>query len=339
LLLSGAAVVLGPSSLAREDSPSRLEVREMWATKGSDRSLFVTIEGMSESSDGTVWVSDPRASTVYGLAADGSEVHPIAQAGDGPGEVRMPHLIAPLPDGGVAVYDMGHNSVEVFDSDTSFRHRVPLQHLVVNPKGFAALAGDEFLLSGGIYGQSTSIHLFGLDGQLRKSWLPIPKTTNIRAGVLVAGGPVSVSGDGRILFSRAAPHEITVYSRGGDRQAVLARDETLLEAVGDDFIQERGLGAAMTRSFRWNFSQSKAIFGLPGGQILNVVRYFDRGESLWELYSMEGGLLARGTVQRAYTPWGMTRSGDVLASYVDPETQEHVAVRLAVKYAASPTRR
>jgi hypothetical protein len=324
-LLAAVSLAITPTADAQG-----LQLRERWSTRGAPGKEFISIDGMAEARDGTVWVSDPRGGAVYGVAPDAASMRVVARSGNGPGEVRGPHHIAQTPDGGLAVLDLGHNAIEVFDGSSRFQYRIPLQYPIVNPKGFVVLPGNRFVVSGGIYGRAESIHIFGLDGRLSASWLPAPRTINLRAGVLVAGGPLAPMGDGSLLFSRAAPHEIAVFSANGAQVRGIARDRRLLPAIGDDFIHERGSGPSLTRSFRWDFPQSKAVFRLPDGRVLNVVRFYDEGTSLWEIYSVDGRLLRRATVRRAYSPWSLTRSGDVLASYVDPDTQEQVAVRLVL---------
>lgn len=321
------AVALASTSTA---SAQELQLRERWSTRGTPGSEFISIAGMAEARDGTVWVSDPRAGAIYGVAADAASMRVVARSGDGPGEVRGPHLIAQTPDGGLAVIDLGHNAIEVFDERSRFQSRVQLQYPIVNPKGFVVLAGSRFVVSGGIYGRSESIHVFGRDGRLGASWLPAARTKNPRAGVMVAGGPLASMGDGSLLFSRAAPHEIAVFTANGARVRGIAGDRLLLAAIGEDFIHETGSGQSLIRSFRWDFPQSKAVFRLADGRVLNVVRFFDEGTSLWEIYGADGRLVRRASVRRAYSPWSLTRSGDVLASYIDPATQEQVAVRLVL---------
>ena len=111
---------------------------------------------------------------------------------------------------------------------------------------------------------------------------------------------------------------------------VFASDPDLLEPIGDDFIHETGAGMNLRRTFNWYFPQSRAIFRLLDGRILNVVWKHDEGRSIWDVYSPQGKRIARQVFSRAYEPWALARNGDVLASYRDPETGEHIATRLRV---------
>lgn len=322
VVVAALLALLGPTV----GSAQTLTVAERWSTRGTPAVLeFSVIAGMTETASGEVWISDALNRVVAAVNGSGGSLRIVARQGDGPGEVRAPGLWASYPDGGVAMYDLVRSAVEIFGRDGSFRRRIIIPK-VLNPKGFAVLPTGQIVLSGGITGNPGSIHLVSGAGRLERSWHPLPDARNPRARTLVAGGAVSALADGSILFSQAAPHRIMLYPTTGGKERVIASDSRLLEAVGDDFIVERD----GKRTFRWRFPQSRAVYRLRSGNVLNVVWNAEERFSLWEVYSPAGKLLARSRVNRAYHPWAMARNGDVLASYQDPETDEHVAVRLAV---------
>ena len=309
-----------------------IQLRERWTSRALPAFDVVTsIAGMAETPDGTLWLSDPRNHVIHGVESAGASVRAVARAGDGPGEVRSPNFIAATPDGGLAVYDMEHRAIHVFDRSGKFRHRVALSAMVTNPKGFTMTPTGAFVISGGIYGSEYAIHRFGINGSLERSWLSAPKAADMQAGILIAGGPIAVLRSGTLLFSRAAPHELIEFSLDGNRLRTVAADSTLLKPVENDFITETGSGSGRRRSFRWNFPQSRAVFQLADGRILNVINSVEAGTSLWQLYTSEGGFLSQTRIDRAYAPWFITRSGDILASYIDPDTHEHIAVRLEMR--------
>lgn len=74
--------------------------------------------------------------------------------------------------------------------------------------------------------------------------------------------------------------------------------------------------------------QSRGLFRLQGGRILNVVWKHDEGRSIWDMYTPQGKRIARQVFSRAYEPWALARNGDILASYRAPETGVHRATRL-----------
>jgi len=307
----------------------QLNIEELWTTEGDPP--FVVISGMAEAEDGSIWVSDGRVGVVYGLDAQGGAKGGLVPNGNGPGEVRNPHQLHTTPDGQIAVYDLGRRAIDVFSSQGRFERRVQLEAAVVNPKGFVVSRQGEYFLSGGIIGKENSIFVFGEDGKLNREWFEAPKTQNPRAGSLTSGGALHITNEGNLLFSLSAPHNIALYSLEGRLLREIASDEDLLTALGDDFIQERGAGSSFTRTFQWGYSQSVGVFQMSDGKILNVVRLQNNGGSLWELYSPSGDLIDRLEIDRSYRVWSFTKSGDLLASYVDNETGQHLATRLKLE--------
>lgn len=306
-----------------------LAVSEQWATTGPPPvGPLVSITGMAEAANGEIVVTDARGQMVVALDSSGRRSRVVSRAGNGPGEVRAPHLAVRAPDGSVWIHDLGHAAIEVFDDSLRFRRRVRLEKDVVNPKGLAVLESGIIVLSGGMLAQAFSIHTYNADGSLRASWLPIPKGVDPR----VAGGPVSGIGPDSVVFSRAAPHEIGVYSVSTQQFSQVAADSALLDPIGEDFTVVSRRNGRVVRSFRWSFPQSRYITRLADGRMLNVITIDEEEKkSIWDLYGTDGALIDRLEVGRAYVPYGMTHDGDVLASYRDPLTDEAVAVRLDVR--------
>ena len=310
----------------------QIRVAERWSTKGSaETAVLGAIAGMAEAADGSIWVAEGLGKRfILALDARGNPQRIVARDGNGPGEVGAPTLMARRSAGGLAVYDMLHNAVELFGSNGEFEQRVMLETKIMNPKGFDVLPSGDFVLGGGVLRSEYALHRFDRRGKLVGSWHRVPRTKNPRAGIMVAGGPVAALPDGSILFSQAAPYTIVHYPPSAENGRVFASDPELLDPIGDDFIQETGSGMNSRRTFKWFFPQSRGIFRLPDGHILNVVWMRDAGRSVWDVYSPQGKRIARQVFSRAYEPWALARNGDVLASYRDPETGEHIATRLRV---------
>jgi len=304
-----------------------LNVRERWATKGSPQAVeLAAVNGMAEDRSGNIWIADPVNKLLVRVDSTGRHPRVTARQGDGPGEVAVPMIMARHPSGGVAVYDAGHGSVEVFGPAGRFDRRIPVPVPFRNPRGFAFLPSGEFFLSGGVQSSGHAIHRFSPGGRLSYSWHAIPRTRNVRAGEMVAGGPVVVLPDGALLFSQSAPHRILRYAAAGGSPRTIAADPKLVPAIGDDFIRESG----GRRTFKWDYTRSAGVFRMPDGRILNIVLNEAENHTVWEVYRPDGKLQVRTRVLRAYQPWGMTRNGDVLASYLDPDTDEAVAARLTL---------
>lgn len=319
-------------SLAASATQQSLHLSELWSTKGSpDVVEFGAIRGMAETSSGDIWISDQLLKLVLAVDSAGHNLRVVAREGNGPGEVRAPGFIWRTAGGELAIHDVAPPAIHVFRADGTFDHVVRLEHLVWNPKGFVVLPGGEFAISGGISRDSNAIHLFSPTGRLVGGMHRVPKTRDPQAGLMVAGGPLSVTRDGRLLFSQAAPHAIYSFASDAAQASLIASEPELVEPIGDDFIHDEGPDANRVRTFKWDFPRSRAVFELADGAILNVIWLQAEGASIWEVYAANGRLLARRRVDRAYVPWALTANGDVLASYEDPETGEAIAARLRIR--------
>lgn len=319
------AVALAASMASTPSAAQVLDITELWSTTGSASiGEIAFVAGMGAGPGGSVWVSEGMGrGYVMAISADGSRVRIAARTGGGPGEVDSPTLISARPDGGVAIYDIGHQAIQVFGPDGSFIERIRLAAMVINPKGFAALRSGGFVISGGIIRNGYSIHHFGADGELVASWHPVPETQDPMAGVMVAGGPVQELDDGSILFSQAAPHLIVRFAGPEGAAHVVASEPRILPPIGDDFIRISGSGDSRVQRFDWFFPQSKGVFPLPEGRILNVIWLHERQVSVWEVYDQDGRRIVAREIDRAYEPWAVAANGDVFASYRDSDTDEH----------------
>ncbi|MGH7552128.1 MAG: hypothetical protein ACREMQ_03770, partial [Longimicrobiales bacterium] len=289
--------------------------------------------GMVEDGAGNVWVSDGLGRVIARVSEDGSRIAIAAREGRGPGEVLSPTLLARTPDDGVAVYDLGLNAVNVWRRDGTFDHAVQVEMLVYNPKGFGVARSGEFVMSGGVLSNELALHRFSAAGRHLVSWHPAPATENPRAARLLAGGALTVLANDAIVFSDGAAHRIVWFTP--DRvPRVIAENPNVAPTMGDNFTWVEGTAPNIVRKFDWYYRRSHGIAVLQNGAILNVVVDRKNAESVWEVYTPSGQLVARSTIRRAYHVWALTRGGEVLASYVDADTGEHIAVKLRFRVEA-----
>jgi hypothetical protein len=80
---------------------------------------------------------------------------------------------------------------------------------------------------------------------------------------------------------------------------------------------------------KWYYAQSRGVYLLQNGRILNVVTRVYQNDSIWEVWSSTGALLKRVRVHRAYRPFAVTGKGDMLVTYSDPDTDEYVVAELS----------
>lgn len=299
---------------------------EEWSSKGDPREPFGAIMGMAAGSDGGVWVSDGLNHAVS-LAFEGDRAEPRARTGRGPGEVTAPALIARRPEGGVAVHDVASRKLELFGADGRYERSVRLPYMIYNPKALVALRSGEFVISGGVAADPYAIHRFAADGTHLNSWHPAPALMDERAVRIVAGGALAELPNGNLLFSQSAPHRIVEYRLDGTPVRTIASHPQIVPAPGDDIVRVESDGVA----FRWGFRRSSAVFVLPGGErFLNVVRDGERQETTFEVWSMDGERVDHKLERATYDVWDLAPDGRLIASYRDPDTEEHVAQVLRV---------
>lgn len=332
-----AALLLAqPQPGFAQHAAGRLSVTEVWVADGYTRLEGLTrVAGAAESRLGTVWITSARPARllVVDPSGDGGHDFIAAKDGDGPGELAGPNRLAVMPDGNVAVYDLRRKAVEIFSPDGKPVRRVRLPLNVSWPKGFAALASGGFALSGGVMGNDFAIHQFDESGRYVRSWSEATEAEEWMARLVGTGGALHALPDGSLLYSRGAPHEIVRYdipSAGGGepRGHTIAAVEDLLDAPGDDvLIHGTEDGIPFTTFDVW-YPQSRAVFGLEDGRVLNVITRSDGDQprTIWQLFesgqlSGTGGgplVVETQTDGRIYEPWFLCSNGDILASRRDP---------------------
>lgn len=340
---------LGVPAVAAQDvaAPGRLTVTEVWTADGHTRlERLQDVSGVAETPLGTVWVTS--YSEILAVdPSDPSGVRDIMVAqgkGDGPGELLSADRVAIMPGGDVAVHDLGRDAIEIYSASGEPLGRLQLPFSVTWPKGFAALASGDFVLSGGVPWIEAGIHHFSRTGQHLGSWATAAQSEDWLARVVGTGGALHASPDGSLLYSNGAPHAVVRYEipqAGGGEPAgrTVSEMPDLLEAPGDAVLV-KGVneeGVRTTSFYSW-YPQSHAVFGLDDGRVLNVIRRPAEGgglETMWQLFEpgLEGSsagthaLVAEGIVNVSYRLWFLCGNGDILASRSDA-MGVHTVVRL-----------
>ncbi|MGB1656825.1 MAG: 6-bladed beta-propeller [Longimicrobiales bacterium] len=125
------------------------EVYRVGSFDGDLWETFGEITGLSFDAAGNLFILDRQASQVTVVDARGSFVRTVGQAGEGPGEFRMPMAFTAMPDGSLVVADLGHRSYQLFDADGSFDRMVSmgggdvirLGDIAPHPSGTAIVSG------------------------------------------------------------------------------------------------------------------------------------------------------------------------------------------------------
>lgn len=142
--------------------------RRQW---GGPAPTWPSMHGLAAAPDGTAYVVDMAASTIWRLAADGSLLGRWGQPGSGDGEFRMGagFTLKTGPDGTVYAMDDGNRRVQWFDPDGTYRGQWPIAAPDggTSPVGFARAADGSFLIGdAGTY----RIRRFGPTGAPLAAW-------------------------------------------------------------------------------------------------------------------------------------------------------------------------
>ncbi len=265
-----------------------LAVTEAWSSEASPWTADLSrVVGLG-SSAGTLWISDalPGRLHVVDLASD--RLLATKTQGEGPDEVDAPGLVAAMPDGRIAVYDLGRVAIDAFSAAGEFERRLRLPVRVAWTKGFAVLPNGNFVVSGPVSGVDGAIHEFGSDGVRIASWGRMAVARDPRAAMIGTGGALHALDDGSLLYSQGAPHRIVRYSLRGDveagtdrwREEAVAEAPEMFDAPGDAVVVEgEDENGQWFRSFHVTYPQSKGIYARDDGSILNVVSMEDDDRS------------------------------------------------------------
>jgi hypothetical protein len=332
----GVVVQCRPGPEAEGPAADALEITvdELWATQGDDRlGFFGFIAGAAVVGGDRIWVSDAQEPAIQEYDFMGVPVRTIAREGDGPGEVRGPFLMTTTPSGRVVAYDVGHSSFEVFEPSGDFLQRIKLGAFFLNPKGLAA-TDERLYIAAGAPVSGQALHELDWDGDVLRQWYPLPTPSppvDRRAmtdAAHVASGPIDALPDGSLLFSQSAPHRIMRFAPGDTVGTVITADPDILRSVVDSFSIDTVVNGRLVTWMRWLFPQSRGVFGLSDGRILNIITLQDESSTIWQLYASDGSLTATAKIPRAYWPWDVVGDEDAIVSYRDPDTDEWILARL-----------
>jgi len=138
--------------LPAEDRTLSAAFDEVYRVGSFDGDLWETfgeISGLSFDAAGNLFILDRQASQITVVDTRGAFVRTVGQAGEGPGEFRMPVSFTAMPDGSLVVADLGHRSYQLFDAEGAFQRMVSmgggdmirLGEIAPHPSGTAIVSG------------------------------------------------------------------------------------------------------------------------------------------------------------------------------------------------------
>ena len=336
-------------AVQERDLSHQLTVTEVWDYAGStELGGFSYIDGLGEAKNGTIWVSDasPGWGRVFLYNPLTDEATVVGRPGEGPGEVLSTTIIAIDPDGNIAMYDIVRSSIELYSPTGEPVRRIRLPHRVTWVKGFDVLPSGDFVISGGVVGVNSAIHQFSREGRFLRSWGESAQADDWEARIVGTGGALHALPDGSLLYSQGAPHRIAHYlpTDEGWSEYQIAAFPDLIDAPRDAVIVEGVEDGVPYRTFHVTYPQSRGVFQIGEGLILNVVVAADDGQSIWQLFDPDRtttdghSTLIAETRTQAYEPWFKSLNGDILGVRKNLDTGVPTVVRLHMAWTESDAR-
>jgi hypothetical protein len=233
------------------------EVFRVGSFDGAEWETFGEVDGLAFDAEGNLFIYDGQSSRVVVTDNEGNFLREVGQAGEGPGEFRMPMGITVLRDGTLVVADMGHRAYSVFRPDGVFDRMISMGggggmirigELQADPTGMSVISGGggmQIRMGPGAGEEPTSrpIERIVLSGEealattVAEAWLP-PRSD--RPMELSGGGtsfsmgagrprefePGLYSGvlpDGGVVYSDSTGYALKVVDASGALQRVLHR--------------------------------------------------------------------------------------------------------------------
>lgn len=249
--------------LPADDRALSTDFEEVYRVGSFDGDLWETfgeITGLSFDAAGNLFILDRQASQVTVVDARGTFVRTVGQAGEGPGEFRMPTAFTAMPDGSLVIADLGHRSYQLFDADGAFERMVSmgagdmirLGEIASHPSGTAIVSGGGSMAismrsgPGGtpVVPDTRPIDIISLTGDvadvetLAEAWHP-PRGDRpqrlegggVRIQMSMAGPRtfeprllVGVLPDGGVAYADSSAYEINIVRPDGGQSRVLTRN-------------------------------------------------------------------------------------------------------------------
>ncbi len=265
--------------------------------------------------DGSACTIDYSSTRVLCYSPRGKLLWRMGRKGQGPGEFELPCRIASDHSGRLLIYDMSQRAITWLGTDGKFIRRklVPLGLSQVNnmrvlPDGSIAIAG--YAPRGGKAG-GFGVHVFSDTLAYLRSFGDLPRAIDPMVLEHWGSGTVSVLGNGRIAYSRAAPADVAVFDGSGREVARIRAPMVKTTIVDSAFDIRRGpTGIQIGRSAK-PIQNLGLVFSASRNQIL-VTRLGATANAgfFWDLYSADGTLVESMAAPAGWDfPFGLTPDG------------------------------
>ena len=128
------------------------QVYSVGSMMGDEWETFGEVGSVAFDAEGNLYILDAQSHRVVVVDSEGNFLREFGKEGDGPGELRFPRDLVVTPDGIVAVRDMGHQALVLFESNGTYLHNAR------NDFQTGLLGGDLWYHpSGGVVGASMGV--------------------------------------------------------------------------------------------------------------------------------------------------------------------------------------
>jgi hypothetical protein len=259
LLAGGPVLGQEVSELSGEDRSLNANFEEVFSVgsfDGEEWETFGEIAGLAFDAQGHLYIFDRQSSRVVMVDGEGELVHEIGQAGEGPGELRMPLSFTVLRDGTTVIADMGHRAYSIFGPDGEYDRMmsmggdggmIRMGDMQADPTGQAVFSGGGGMQirmgpDSGPGPTTRPIERISLQGEeatadvVAAGWLPPPedRDSQMSGGGMqfsMSAGPrtfepglyTGVLPNGGVAYSDTSTFDVKIVDADGTLQRVLRR--------------------------------------------------------------------------------------------------------------------
>ncbi|MDH3495909.1 MAG: 6-bladed beta-propeller [Gemmatimonadota bacterium] len=159
---------------------------------------------------GAIAIADAILAQVVVFSQDARWVRSIGRSGDGPGEFRLPAVLAAGADDSLLVWDARTRTISFFDAQGKYvrSFRTPPQWIVSSMR---SLPGGQLLVSAFDPQSGRVLHIVDMTGAVLRSFGPRPSRPLLEPfQATLLGGYIDVMG-GKVAYTNKSPYEIWLF--------------------------------------------------------------------------------------------------------------------------------
>jgi hypothetical protein len=269
-----------------------LELRELLRIGSLEgpADAFGEIRGVALDRVNRLYVADDLNHDIRVFDADGQLVRVTGRQGEGPGEFKLPWVVAVDNADTLIVWDQGLMRVSVFDPQGVFRRSfTPPRSWQVTSVQF--MPDGRLLLAAFGDTDRYALHRLDREGELISEFGSVEVDPNIYPGFVnsLYGGAADLTSAGEIIYTRKSPYELLLFNSQGELLRSCVGAEGWTSDPRDVVEQHPEL-----MTIHWEqFVHSSGVFAVEGGRYLNSVIDRPNNRTILDLISPDCHLLCR----------------------------------------------